>query len=165
METKKIIPLTLCMVHQGEKILLGMKKRRFGAGRWNGFGGKLDPGETIEQAAVREMNEEIGITALDMDKRGILHFEFENDPAVTLEVHIFSVTKFSGEPMETEEMRPEWFGVDAIPYETMWSDDKYWLPLFLQGKKFTGTFLFDKPSTPEYSAKMLKQDLKEVTNL
>jgi hypothetical protein len=67
--------------------------------------------------------------------------------------------------METEEMRPEWFGVDAIPYETMWSDDKYWLPLFLQGKKFTGTFLFDKPSTPEYSAKMLKQDLKEVTNL
>lgn len=160
MEPKKIKPLTLCMVHQGNKILLGMKKRRFGAGRWNGFGGKLDVGETIEQAAIREMNEEVGIVPIDLEERGVINFEFENDNVV-LEVHIFSVTKFTGEPVETEEMRPQWFDTDKIPYEQMWSDDIYWLPLFLQGKKFKGTFLFDKPSTAEYSAKILKQELVE----
>ena len=52
---------TLVLVHQGEKVLLGMKKRGFGQGRWNGFGGKLHEGETIEQAAKRETFEEAGV--------------------------------------------------------------------------------------------------------
>lgn len=153
--------MTLCMVHQGNKILLGMKKRGFGAGQWNGFGGKLNEGESMHDAALREIQEEVGITPQDLDERGVLTFEFEQDPKV-LEVHIFSVTKFSGEPVETEEMKPQWFDTDKIPFEQMWSDDQYWLPLFLQGKKFKGTFLFDKPSTPEYSAKILNQQLEEV---
>jgi mutator protein MutT len=161
MEPKKIKPMTLCMVHQGNKILLGMKKRGFGAGQWNGFGGKLNEGESMHDAALREIQEEVGITPQDLDERGVLTFEFEQDPKV-LEVHIFSVTKFSGEPVETEEMKPQWFDTDKIPFEQMWSDDQYWLPLFLQGKKFKGTFLFDKPSTPEYSAKILNQQLEEV---
>jgi hypothetical protein len=46
MEPKKIKPLTLCMVHQDNKLLLGMKKRGFGEGRWNGFGGKLGDEKT-----------------------------------------------------------------------------------------------------------------------
>ncbi len=152
------------MVHQGNKILLGMKKRGFGEGRWNGFGGKLGEGETVEQAAIREMKEEVGITPLDLEERGMLNFEFENDPKI-LQVHIFSVTQFTSQPVESEEMRPQWFDTDKIPYEQMWTDDQYWLPLFLQGKKFKGTFLFDKPSTAEYSARILKQELQEVTSL
>lgn len=152
------------MVHQGSKLLLGMKKRGFGEGRWNGFGGKLNDGESILDAAVREMKEEVGITPLDLEERGVINFEFENDPKI-LEVHIFSVTKFTGETTETEEMRPQWFETDKIPYEQMWSDDVHWLPLFLQVKKFKGTFLFDKPSTAEYSAKILKQELVEVEKL
>lgn len=44
---------TLTFVVDAGKILLGMKKRGFGAGRWNGFGGKVDPGESIEEAAKR----------------------------------------------------------------------------------------------------------------
>lgn len=42
-------------------VLLGLKKRGFGTGKWNGFGGKVEPGETIRQAAIREMKEEAGI--------------------------------------------------------------------------------------------------------
>lgn len=45
--------LTLVLVVQPGKVLLGMKKRGFGAGKWNGFGGKVNPGETIEDAARR----------------------------------------------------------------------------------------------------------------
>src|SRR3989338_578814 len=97
--------LTLCLVHQHPKILLGMKKRGFGAGRWNGFGGKLQEGEAIEEAAKRELMEEVGIEPLSMKKVGVIDFEFKNDPKI-LEVHIFKVLDFKGEPYETEEMKP-----------------------------------------------------------
>lgn len=156
--------LTLCIIHQHPKILLGMKKRGFGAGRWNGFGGKVEDGETIEMAAMRELKEEAGLEALEIVKKGIIDFEFENDPKI-LEVHIFHITKFRGTPEETEEMKPQWFYVSEIPFEQMWSDDVHWIPLLLAGKKFKGKFLFDRPSDAEYSAKIISKDLSEVEEI
>ena len=102
---KKI--LTLCIIRKDARILLGMKKRGFGAGRWNGFGGKLHEGESIEDAARREVLEESGITVNALTELGVLDFEFQSDPAKLMEVHVFTVTDFSGEPIETEEMRPQ----------------------------------------------------------
>lgn len=134
--------LTLCIICQNNKILLGMKKRGFGAGKWNGFGGKLLEDETIEEALKRESFEEAGIKLQETEKVGIIDFEFEDDPKI-LEVNIFRCTSFEGSPTETEEMKPEWFSINAIPYETMWPDDKFWLPLLLDGKKFRGKFVFD----------------------
>jgi 8-oxo-dGTP diphosphatase/2-hydroxy-dATP diphosphatase len=160
---EKII-LTLCIIHQHPRVLLGMKKRGFGAGRWNGFGGKLHGEESIEEAAIRELEEESGIKALEMSKRGILNFEFENDPKI-LETHIFCITDYKGNPEETEEMRPEWFSVDELPFGQMWTDDRHWMPLFLSGKKFKGHFLFDRPSDPEYSAKIISKTLEEVEEI
>ncbi|MFA6285288.1 MAG: NUDIX domain-containing protein [Parcubacteria group bacterium] len=92
--------LTLGVVYQNPKVLLGMKKRGFGEGRWNGFGGKLEKGETIEEGLIREFQEECGITPTVFEKRGIIYFEFENYPEV-LEVNIFAVNEFQGEPVET----------------------------------------------------------------
>ncbi len=147
-------PLTLCIIHEHPRVLLGMKKRGFGAGRWNGFGGKLKEGETIEDAAKREVLEEISVVARDLEKRGIIEFEFQGNPEI-LEVHIFRVNGFSGTPKESEEMKPEWFHVDQIPYEAMWPDDVFWLPLFLKGKKFKGRFLFGDNDS------ILEQELSE----
>lgn len=147
--------LTLLIIHQKRKILLGMKKRGFGAGRWNGFGGKVDKEETIQQAALRELEEEAGITALDAVEHGTITFIFDNDP-VHLEVHVFSATKYAGNITESDEMAPQWFSDDAIPYENMWADDKLWLPLLLEGKKFEGIFWFKDKDT------IRKYDLKEV---
>lgn len=134
--------LTLCIIHQHPKILLGMKKRGFGAGRWNGFGGKVSAAETIEDAAKREIKEEAGIEVRDLNKVGIIDFEFKGNPEI-LQVHIFKASDFTGDPEETEEMRPEWFDINEIPFASMWQDDKYWFPLFLENKKFQGKFLFD----------------------
>lgn len=133
---------TLCIIHQHPNILLGFKKKGFGEGKWNGFGGKVERGETIEEAARREVEEEAGIVVDGMRKVGVVDFEFKSDPEI-LHVHIFLAKKFFGEPRESEEMRPAWFDVEQIPYEGMWLDDKHWLPLLLSGKKFRGRFLFD----------------------
>ena len=153
MPAKKI--LTLCIVYKHLNVLLGMKKRGFGVGRWNGFGGKVKEDETIEQAAHREMHEEAGIEIKKMEEVGILDFEFQGNLEI-LEVHIFCVNEFEGDPAESEEMRPQWFGTNEIPFSEMWQDDIYWFPLFLQGKKFKGKFLFDE------SDKILKHELAEV---
>jgi 8-oxo-dGTP diphosphatase/2-hydroxy-dATP diphosphatase len=67
MEGRKIKVLTLVLVvdtcHSVSswRILLGMKKRGFGMGKWNGFGGKVEPAETVEDAALRELEEEAGL--------------------------------------------------------------------------------------------------------
>ena len=139
MAIKKI--LTLCIIHQQAKVLLGLKKRGFGAGRWNGFGGKVESGETIEDAAKRELLEEAGIIVENLEQFGTLEFSWEGKPEI-LEVHIFKALDFKGEPAESEEMKPQWFDVSEIPFDKMWPDDKYWFPLFLADKKFNGKFLF-----------------------
>lgn len=150
--------LTLCIIHNHPQVLLGMKKRGFGAGRWNGFGGKVSEGESVENAARRELQEEAGISVKDLDKVGLIEFEFKGNPEI-LEVHIFRTEQFQGEPSESEEMRPQWFHIDDIPFDAMWPDDKHWFPLFLNGKKFKGRFLFGE------SDAILEQELAEVENL
>ena len=133
--------LTLCVVHTDTRILLGMKKRGFGVGRWNGFGGKVGLGETVEDAARRELREECGLEARALERRGVLRFEFASKPEI-LEVHVFGVPVWHGDPIETEEMRPCWFRLTEIPFDKMWPDDRHWLPLFLEGKRVDGRFYF-----------------------
>jgi len=118
-----------------------MKKRGFGVGRWNGFGGKVAEGESIEEAVIREVEEEACITPVSIAQKGVVEFHNEGQKEI-LEVHIFYCQKFSGTPHETEEMRPQWFRVNDIPYAEMWPDDWHWLPQVLAGKYVTGSFLF-----------------------
>jgi len=139
--SKKI--LTLLIIHQKDRVLLGLKKRGFGEGKWNGFGGKVAKSETIEEAAKRELFEEARLTVNNMEKLGVIDFSWKNKKGI-LEVNIFKAVDFSGEPKESDEMMPQWFLIKDIPYEKMWSDDKYWLPMFLENKKFKGKFLFDE---------------------
>ena len=150
--------LTLCLVQTDTHVLLGQKKRGFGEGKWNGFGGKLEKGETIEEAARREMLEESGVEVSALEKAGIIHFEFEGNPEI-LEVHIFGTREFFGEPTETEEMAPQWFDINEIPFADMWPDDAHWMPLFFAGKKFQGRFLFGEGNS------ILEKNIEEVKEL
>lgn len=137
--------MTLIFLHRGDEILLAQKKRGFGMGRWNGAGGKLEPEETIEQALVRECQEEIGVKPSIYHQVAELKFNaYMKGEWVDLIVHVFMCDEWDGEPIETEEMRPQWFKKDNIPYDDMWQDDRYWLPLVLEGKYVKGIFTFDK---------------------
>ena len=134
---------TVSIVQRNPRILLGMKKDKFGAGKYNGFGGGLEPGETLEECAIRETLEEAGITIIHPERMGQILFQFETDEQDHL-VNFFRARRYRGSPIETREMKPEWINISKIPYDQMWADDKYWLPMFLEGKKFSGEFWFDK---------------------
>jgi 8-oxo-dGTP diphosphatase / 2-hydroxy-dATP diphosphatase len=137
--------LTLAILYNDTQILLGLKKRGFGMGRWNGFGGKVQKEETIETAALREIKEEAGIVIKKLDPRGVITFHFEGN-SEALEVHIFS-SLFSGTAEESDEMMPQWFSLNDIPYGSMWPDDPLWLPLLLAGKNFEGEVFFKDTHT------------------
>lgn len=128
------------------QVLLGLKKRGFGAGKWNGFGGKVEPGENVEESAVRELLEESCFQATPSDLRwcGTLTYIYDTKPK-GMEVHIFDLENWSGESLETEEMKPAWFLHDDVPLKEMWADDEHWLLQYLDGElrvPFTGRFRF-----------------------
>jgi len=128
-------------------ICLAMKKRGFGMGRWNGAGGKVEAGETIEAAAKREVREEIGVDLIDLRKIAELTFTFPHNPSWDQLVHVYFSGAWNGEPMESEEMRPQWFSVHNIPFREMWPDDEYWLPFCIEGKLLRASFSFGEGDT------------------
>lgn len=134
---------TLCFLIKDDQILLAMKKRGFGVGKWNGVGGKANDGETPLQAIIRETNEEISVVIKSPTQVAVLDFNFATKPEWNQKVTVYLCKDWEGEPVESEEMKPQWFNIDKIPYDQMWSDDVLWLPKVLEGKILTGKFIFD----------------------
>lgn len=138
---------TLCFLVRGEpinEVLLGFKKAGFGAGKYAGFGGRVEAGETITMAAVRELEEETGIKVLEKYLRHVGHltFLFPAQLSWSQEVHPFVVTKWNGNPVESVEMKPTWFVMHDIPFEQMWQDAVHWLPHILSGERIRACFTF-----------------------
>jgi mutator protein MutT len=137
---------TLCFVlNEKGEVLLAMKKRGFGMGKWNGIGGKVQEGENVLVAAVREVKEEIGVvlSTKDLELVGTLDFDFSDNHEWAQACSVFLVRQWKGNPLESEEMRPRWYEKNALPFGEMWMDDPHWLPLVLAGKKIKGRFLFE----------------------
>jgi 8-oxo-dGTP diphosphatase len=132
---------TLCFIIRDNQILLIRKKRGLGAGKINAPGGRLEIGETPHECAIRETQEEVGLTPIGVQERGQLHFQFAD--GYSLHCTVFTASDFSGELIETDEALPLWTEIDAIPYEEMWADDIHWLPGVLNGGTFRGYFHFD----------------------
>lgn len=141
------MPTTCTLVYllRDGQVCLGFKKRGFGAGWWNGFGGKVRSGEYVRASAVRELQEECGVRVAPeaLLDAGELRFTFLADAGKTIHVRLFRVEQFDGEPIETEEMRPAWFTPETLPYDEMWSDDRVWMPRFLKGEIIRGWFQFN----------------------
>lgn len=132
---------TLCFLRGCGQILLIRKKRGLGAGKINAPGGRIEPGETSCDAAIRETREEVGLTPLDPVRRAELRFQFTD--GYSLCCAVFLATKWSGEVVETPEAVPLWTPDDAIPWDEMWEDDRHWLPRVLAGEALAAAFLFD----------------------
>jgi len=138
---------TLCYLIRGNppsEILLGLKKAGFGEGKYGGLGGKIEAGETVTMAAVRELQEEAGVQVFEKDLQpmGLMTFLFPARPDWSQVVHVSLVTKWDGDPVESTEMIPAWFAIDGIPFEHMWQDVCHWLPRVLAGDRVRASFTF-----------------------
>lgn len=116
---------TIVFPFKNDQALLGMKKRGFGQGWWNGFGGKLEGNETYEESARRETAEEVGIEVGELVHIADLLFYFDGALQIVSKAYR---TDFTGEPVETDEMRPKYFSLDEFPYDIMWPGDDQWIP-------------------------------------
>ena len=134
---------TLLFLIKDDQVLLAMKKRGFGDGRWNGAGGKVEPGESVEAAVVRETEEEIGVTPVKYVQVAELDFYFP-DEGWGQKVITYFCTEWQGEPAETEEMAPKWFNKTDLPLGQMWPDDGLWLSRVLAGEELRAEFVFSK---------------------
>jgi 8-oxo-dGTP diphosphatase len=141
-------PATLVFVMRGDEILLINKKTGLGKGKVNAPGGKVDPGETPEACAVRECQEELGITVSNLEYCGQHRFQFVD--GYSIHVWVYRTRDFAGEPVETREAKPLWVPVDEIPYEKMWEDDRLWLPMVIAGERFRTRWIFDGDTMLDY---------------
>lgn len=164
METKpkKLFTLVFVFDDDHHRLLLGLKKRGLGTGKYNGFGGKVEVNESIEMAAIRELNEECGLTSKTSGLKfaGINFFDFIDNPVV-FEVHIFKInySNVEGVIVESDEMKPQWFDYDEIPYDQMWPDDRHWFPaLYKKDVTFTGHYLFESIETDTIVQMELKEE-------
>jgi ADP-ribose pyrophosphatase len=141
------------------KVLIAMKKRGFGVGKLNGVGGKVEKGESIENALLRETREEVNVEIKEFEKVAVIDFYFKDNSVnkdFNQKAHVFIAYKWEGEPTESEEMAPQWVDINMLPLEKMWSDDRYWLPEILSGKKLMAWFLFNNENN------IAEMNIKEV---
>lgn len=149
-------PTTLCFpINKNGEILLGMKKRGFGAGKYNGFGGKIEGDESFRECACREMLEEVSLLAKpnDLELIAFLNFLFpfaEEDNHIC---YVYLAKKYHGIPLESEEMSPCWFKITDLPFDEMWEGDRTWLPELLKGKKLIGEVIFKEDGSSVESMK------------
>ncbi len=150
---------TVCFLLKDDKISLGMKKVGFGKGKLNGYGGRVEHGEEVKAAALRELTEETGITSSEehLESVGDIKFHFKNKPEWDQHMHIFLVRTWQNEPQESDEMIPNWYEANNVPYDDMWIDDRYWLPSVLAGRKVSGECYFN-----EDGSKIEDFDLEQI---
>jgi len=136
---------TICFPIQGDTIFLANKKRSFGAGHLNGWGGKVDGDESIAATASRELFEESTIETDPADMELVAIIDFFEETNHIFECHVFFVRQWQGTLQETEEMGiPEQFPLDSVPYERMWKSDHLWMPLICEGKKIRAKAIYKK---------------------
>lgn len=155
----KIIPYTLIFVKDNSKILLGLKKRGLGVGKWNGFGGKIEKNESITEGVMRELKEESNLSVDKVNHIGVLVYEVTNRARVDL-VHVFTANSYQGVPAESEEMCPQWYDMKDIPYGQMWPDAKLWHSYMLADKYFIARVVYTSEEESFSAA-----DVKEYDSL
>jgi len=133
----------LCYIIKGGDVLLQKKSRGFGEGKWNAPGGKKYKDETPEEATVREVKEETDLDVYNLRLRGRHEFLFEGKPEWNNECYIFTTDHFIGKEKDMGEGELKWFGINEIPLDEMWDDDRFWTKDMLNGEYKEMRFYFD----------------------
>jgi 8-oxo-dGTP diphosphatase len=147
-----VILATLCYLkHNGQTLMLHRIKREddIHAGKWNGLGGKFEPGESPEECVTREVREESGLEIKNPRLRGLLMF-----PAFKGEdwyVFVFTAEEFSGELKENEEGYLKWIPDNELETLPLWPSDHIFVPWIRAGKFFSARFIYEGDEMKEYT--------------
>jgi len=149
-EKVKQVKATVCFLVKENQVLLCLKKKEsFGHGYLVGPGGKVETGETSEQCVVRETREEIKVAPKYPEKSGTIIFNYFHDGIPEIqEVDFYIAKEWEGDPVETDEMKPEWFDIDKVPYDRMLPTNQKFIEPMLHGKKVNGSVIFDEDFKP-----------------
>jgi mutator protein MutT len=137
---------TVCFIRQGGKVLLQRRAPgRLWAGRLNGPGGKVAISETPVEAVRREVAEETGLTIDEPVHHGTLDLVFGDPAMLRLRVFVYVCDRFVGRARGGHEGRLRWYAAERLPYDELWPDMRFWLPVVLAGGSVNGMCLFDEP--------------------
>ncbi len=138
-----MILATLCYIqHAGQTLMIHRIKRAddIHLGKWNGLGGKFEPGESPEECVIREVREESGLELRQPRLCGLLIFPgFKGNDWY---VFVFTAHEFSGELMENEEGYLEWIPDERLESLPLWPSDHIFLPWIRGGKFFSAKFVY-----------------------
>lgn len=144
---------TLCYIRRDNQTLMLhriKKENDMHAGKWNGLGGKFEEGETPEECAIREIEEESGLIAKDITLKGFLTFP-DFSGGETWHVWLYLVTDFSGELIESGEGELAWIDDEKIYDLNLWEGDKIFIKCLDQEGFFSGKFVYEDKELIDYA--------------
>lgn len=148
--------LVLCHVIKNGTVLLIKSNEGINKGKWNAATGEMAQGERPDKSAIKNLYQQTGLYATKTVENGTIRLFLNGKNEADYRLHIYSTKVFSGDIKPNMENEVKWFGPSDIPYYEMWPDDKYWIDLVLQGKKFDADFFFD-----EKNERIVKYQIKE----
>jgi 8-oxo-dGTP diphosphatase len=143
---------TLCYVRSGGKTLMVYRNKKpndMHMGKWNGLGGKLEPGESPEDCAVREIFEESGLHVQNLFLKGFLTFPAFNKDEDWY-AFVYLVTSFSGSLIDSPEGDLHWVEDGRLLDLNLWDGDRVFLPLLDNPGIFSGKFVYKNGKLTDY---------------
>lgn len=121
-------------------------------GKWNGLGGKFEPGETPEECAIREIYEESGFKVSDPVLKGLLTFPgFANDE--DWYAFVFVARDFEGELIDSPEGVLGWIDDDRLLDLELWEGDRIFLKWLDHPGFFSAKFNYQDGKFIDYDVK------------
>ncbi len=144
---------TLCYVQKEGKTLMlyrNKKENDYHEGKWNGLGGKLEPQESPEECAIREIREESGLVVTDPKLVGFITFPLF-DGKDDWYCFLYTCNKFTGELIDSPEGELEWIPDDKVRDLNLWDGDKIFLEWVMSDKFFSAKFNYKDGKFIDYS--------------
>jgi 8-oxo-dGTP diphosphatase len=125
------------------------KENDYHHGKWNGLGGKFEPGESPEECAVREVKEESGLNAKSIKMKGFITFPIF-DGIEDWYVFLFVIDDYDGELIDSNEGNLEWIPNEELININLWDGDKYFIPWLFEDKFFSAKFIYENERFVEH---------------
>ncbi len=118
------------------------KQNDYHEGKWNGLGGKFEQGESPEDCAIREIEEECGLRVKSVTMKGFITFPMF-DGKEDWYVFLFTANDFTGELIDSNEGNLAWIKNNKLTDLNLWDGDKIFIPWLFNDKYFSAKFNYE----------------------